>query len=166
MTPPPLQPSAPFLLFIKISRVGAPSLTRLQGLQGPQHPTMGSSGLSDPAREHSPAGAAPISPASTVVALALGFFAAFCSSCSDQVLSEMGICTTTLCWQISGVDGCSFWAGVKQCLAKHHLVQKLLGCSNPNPDAGHFQSLHAESSASAVSLQVSNFLHFLQYPTS
>lgn len=67
---PPLQPSAPFLLFIKISRAAAPSLTRLQG---PQHPTMRGSGLSDPAREHSPAGAALISPASTMVALALGF---------------------------------------------------------------------------------------------
>lgn len=147
-SPPPLQPSAPFLPFLKISQAGAPRLTRLQGLQGPQNPTTGDSGLSDPAREHSSAGAAPISPASTCI----GIFAAFCSSCSNQVLSEMGLCTTTRCWQISEVDGCSFWAGVKQCLAKHQLVQKLLGCSNPNPHGSHFQPLHAVSSAAAVCL--------------
>lgn len=81
-----------------------------------------------------------------------GIFAAFFSSCCNQVLSEMGLCTTTLCWQISEVDGCNFWAGVKQSLAKHQLMQKLLGCSSPNPNAGHFQPLHAVSSAAAVCL--------------
>lgn len=155
----PLQPSAPFLPFFKISRAAAPSLTRLQGLQ---HPTTGGSGLPDPARELSPAGAAPISPASTVVALVLGFLLLSAA----LVLSETGLCTMTLCWQISEVDGCSFWAGVKQSLAKHQLVQKLLGCSNPNPGAGPFQPLHPVCSAAAGCLKISNFLHFLQDPTS
>lgn len=147
----PLQPSAPFLPFLKISRAGAPGPTRLQGLQGPQHPTMGGSGLSDPARGHSPAGAAPISPASTRVALALGFFAT--------------LCTTTLCWHINEVDGCNFWAGVKQCVAEHQSVQKLLGCSNPNPDVAtsnlSMQCLLLLQSVFKCALQVSSFLHFL-----
>lgn len=161
----PLQPSAPFLPFLKISRAGAPSPTRLQGLQGLQHPTMGGSGLSDPARGHSPAGAAPTSPASPMVALALGFFAAVCSSCSDQVLSEMGLCTTTLCWHINEVDGCNFWAGVEQCVAEHQSVQKLPGCSNPNPDVAtsnlSMQCLLLLQSVFKCALQVSSFLHFL-----
>lgn len=90
----------------------------------------------------------------------IGIFAAFCSSLSNQVLSEMGLCPTTRCWQINEVDGCSFWAGVKQCLAKHQLVQKLLGCSNPNPHGSHFQPLHAVSSAAAVCFKCPTFCIF------
>lgn len=93
--------------FLKISRAGAPGLTRLQGLQGPQHPRMGGSGLSDPAGGHSPAGAAPISPASTVVALALGFLllSAALSPVRDGALHM------TLCWQINEVMVVTFGLG-------------------------------------------------------